>query len=62
MHHARALRLSATALTAAALLAGCGTSGAHHEAADKPTAISAKSDSPTAAPPSTPASPSPTWC
>ncbi|AIV33332.1 SCO family protein [Streptomyces coelicoflavus] len=46
MHHARALRLSATALTAAALLAGCGTSGAHHEAADKPTAISAKSDSP----------------
>ncbi|WP_328839356.1 SCO family protein [Streptomyces europaeiscabiei] len=47
MHRTRALRLSATALTAAALLAGCGTSGAsgaHHES-DKPAAISAASDS-----------------
>ncbi|MDX3134579.1 SCO family protein [Streptomyces europaeiscabiei] len=46
MHRTCALRLSATALVAAALLAGCGTSGAHHEAADKPAAISAESDSP----------------
>ncbi|MFI8893490.1 SCO family protein [Streptomyces paradoxus] len=38
--------MSATALAAAALLVGCGTSGAHHEAADKPAAISAESDSP----------------
>lgn len=46
MHRPRALRLSATALIAAALLAGCGTSGAHHEAADRPAGISAESDSP----------------
>ncbi|MFF0110166.1 SCO family protein [Streptomyces hirsutus] len=45
MHRTRALRLSATALIAAALLAGCGTSGAHHET-DKPAALSAASDSP----------------
>ncbi|MGA5191436.1 SCO family protein [Streptomyces griseoincarnatus] len=46
MHRTRVLRLSATALTAAALLAGCGTSGAHHEATDKPAALSAQSASP----------------
>ncbi|MEV7069106.1 SCO family protein [Streptomyces collinus] len=45
MHRTRALRLSATALTAAALLAGCGTNSAHHET-DKPAAISASNDSP----------------
>ncbi|WP_086769639.1 SCO family protein [Streptomyces bobili] len=46
MHRTRARRLPATAIVAAALLAGCGTSGAHHEAADKPAAISAESHSP----------------